>query len=46
MLVLIDTNILISAVLGGATPFAAYVKAVSYPKNQKMAIFKKSDPEF
>ena len=31
MRVLIDTNILISAVLGGATPFAAYVKAVSYP---------------
>lgn len=31
MRVLIDTNILISAILGGGTPFAAYVKAVSYP---------------
>ena len=32
MRVLIDTNVLISAALGGGTPFQAYVKAASYPK--------------
>lgn len=31
MRVLIDTNILISSVLGHGTPFQAYLKAVSYP---------------
>ena len=31
MRILIDTNILISAILGNGTPFQAYVKAVSYP---------------
>lgn len=31
MRILIDTNILISAILGGATTFQAYKKAVSYP---------------
>ena len=31
MRVLIDTNILISSILGHGTPFNAYVKAVSYP---------------
>ena len=31
MRVLIDTNILISSVLGQGNPFRAYVKAVSYP---------------
>lgn len=31
MRVLIDTNIMISAILGNGTPFQAYVKAVSYP---------------
>lgn len=31
MRVLIDTNILISAILGNGTPFQAYTKAVSFP---------------
>lgn len=31
MRVLIDTNILISSIIGHGTPFQAYVKAVSYP---------------
>ena len=31
MRVMIDTNILISSILGHGTPFQAYVKAVSYP---------------
>lgn len=31
MRILIDTNILISAILGKGTPFQAYIKAVSYP---------------
>ena len=31
MRVMIDTNILISAILGSKTPFQAYCKAVSYP---------------
>lgn len=31
MRVMIDTNILISSILGHGTPFHAYVKAVSYP---------------
>ena len=31
MRVLIDTNIMISTILGNGTPFQAYVKAVSYP---------------
>lgn len=31
MRVLIDTNILISSVLGQGNPFRAYIKAVSYP---------------
>ena len=31
MRVLIDTNILISAILGNGTPFRAYTKAVSFP---------------
>lgn len=31
MRVLIDTNILISAILSHGTPFNAYVKAVTYP---------------
>lgn len=31
MRVLIDTNILISAILGHGTPFLAYQKAVSFP---------------
>ena len=33
MRILIDTNILISAILGNGTPFQAYVKAVSYPNS-------------
>lgn len=33
MRVLIDTNVLISAALGGGTPFQAYVKAASYPNH-------------
>ncbi|TYZ19625.1 putative toxin-antitoxin system toxin component, PIN family [Selenomonas ruminis] len=31
MRILIDTNILISSIIGHGTPFKAYVKAVSYP---------------
>ena len=31
MRVLIDTNILISAILGNGMPFQAYIKAVSFP---------------
>ena len=31
MRILIDTNILISAILGSGTPSKAYMKAVSYP---------------
>ena len=31
MRVLIDTNILISSIIGHGTPFQAYIKAVSYP---------------
>lgn len=31
MRVLIDTNILISSIIGHGTPFQAYAKAVSYP---------------
>ncbi|MBR2215591.1 MAG: putative toxin-antitoxin system toxin component, PIN family [Selenomonadaceae bacterium] len=31
MRVMIDTNILISAILGDGTPYRAYIKAVSYP---------------
>lgn len=31
MRILIDTNILISSVLGHGTPFKAYIKAVTYP---------------
>lgn len=31
MRILIDTNILISSIIGHGTPFQAYVKAVSYP---------------
>jgi probable toxin-antitoxin system toxin component, PIN family len=31
MRVMIDTNILISAILGSSTPFQAYSKAVSFP---------------
>lgn len=33
MRVLIDTNVLISAALGGGTPFQAYVKVASYPNH-------------
>ena len=33
MRILIDTNILISEILGNGTPFQAYVKAVSYPNS-------------
>lgn len=33
MRVMIDTNILISSILGNGTPFKAYVKAVSYPNH-------------
>ena len=31
MRILIDTNILVSAILGNGTPFQAYTKAVSFP---------------
>ena len=31
MRILIDTNVLISAILGNGTPYRAYVKAVTYP---------------
>ena len=31
MRVLIDTNILISSIIGHGTPFQSYIKAVSYP---------------
>lgn len=31
MRILIDTNILISSILGSGTPYQAYTKAVSYP---------------
>ena len=33
MRILIDTNILISAILGSGTPFQAYMKAVSSPNS-------------
>lgn len=33
MRILIDTNVLISAILGKGTPFQAYMKAVSYPNS-------------
>ena len=33
MRILIDTNILISAILGHGVPFQSYIKAVSYPNN-------------
>lgn len=33
MRVMIDTNILISALLGNGTPSQAYIKAVSYPNS-------------